>query len=248
MNKVQNNSFPLFESVRTVITETQQYVVRNVNSAMTLAYFRIGKMIVEDEQNGNERAGYAQEILKKLSISLNNEFGKGYSVDNLQLMRKFYLTYEKYESVIRISDNPISESLIRKFESPFKLSWTHYIQLLKIKSDDERSFYEIEAVNNNWSVRELQRQYGSSLFERLALSTDKEGVRQLAAKGQILEKPLDAVKSHYVLEFLELQEDSRYSESDMETAIINKLESFMMELGKGFLFEGRQRRITTTGK
>lgn len=132
-------------------------------------------------------------------------------------------------------------------ESPFKLGWSHYVLLLKIKSDDERSFYEIESINNNWSVRELQRQYGSSLFERLALSTDKEGVRQLAEKGQILEKPLDAVKSHYVLEFLELQEDSRYSESDMETAIINKLESFMMELGKGFLFEGRQRRFTFEG-
>lgn len=182
MSKTQNNSFPLFESVKTVITETQQYVVRNVNSAMTLAYFRIGKMIVEDEQDGNERAGYAKEILKKWSISLNNEFGKGYSVDNLQLMRKFYLTYQDRipQTLSGESEDTISESLIRKFESPFKLSWTHYIQLLKIKSDDERNFYEIEAVSNNWSVRELQRQYSSSLFERLALSTDKEGVKQLA--------------------------------------------------------------------
>jgi predicted nuclease of restriction endonuclease-like (RecB) superfamily len=216
---------------------------------MTLAYFRIGKMIVEDEQDGQERAGYAKEILKKLSVKLTEEFGRGYSEDNLDFMRKFYLTYQNRipRKLSAESENPISESLIRKLESPFHLSWTHYIQLLKIKGDDERSFYEIEAVNSNWSVRELQRQYGSSLFERLALSKDKDGVRRLAEKGQILEKPVDAVKSHYVLEFLELQEDSRYSESDMETAIINKLESFMMELGKGFLFEGRQRRFTFEG-
>lgn len=237
MSKIQKNSFPLFENVKTVITETQQNVVRNVNSAMTLAYFRIGKMIVEDEQDGQERAGYAKDTIASLSDKLCEEFGKGYSTSNLEYMRSFYLTYQ----------NRISQSLTGKLESPFNLSWTHYIQLLKIKGDDERSFYEIEAANSNWSVRELQRQYGSSLFERLALSKDKDGVRRLAEKGQILEKPVDAVKSHYVLEFLELQEDSRYSESDMETAIINKLESFMMELGKGFLFEGRQRRFTFEG-
>jgi predicted nuclease of restriction endonuclease-like (RecB) superfamily len=247
MSKIQKNSFPLFENVKTVITETQQNVVRNVNSAMTLAYFRIGKMIVEDEQDGQERAGYAKEILKKLSVKLTEEFGRGYSEDNLEFMRKFYHAYQKYEPVIWNPVNPISETLSRKLENPFKLGWSHYVQLLKIKGDDERSFYEIEAANNNWSVRELQRLYGSSLFERLALSKDKDGVRRLAEKGQILEKPVDAVKSHYVLEFLDLQEDSRYSESDMETAIINKLESFMMELGKGFLFEGRQRRFTFEG-
>jgi predicted nuclease of restriction endonuclease-like (RecB) superfamily len=249
MHKIQKNSFPLFESIKTVIAETQQNVVRNVNSAMTLAYFRIGKMIVEDEQEGKERASYAKEILKKLSVKLTEEFGRGYSEDNLDFMRKFYLTYQNRipQKLSVESENPISESLSRKFENPFKLGWSHYVQLLKIKADDERSFYEIEAGNNNWSVRELQRQYGSSLFERLALSKDKDGVRRLAEKGQILEKPVDAVKSHYVLEFLELQEDNRYSESDMETAIINKLESFMMELGKGFLYEGRQRRFTFEG-
>lgn len=198
----EKNSFPLFESIKTVITETQQYVVRNVNSAMTLAYFRIGKMIVEDEQDGNERAGYAQEILKKLSTKLTDEFGRGYSNDNLEFMRKFYLTYQNRspQTLYGDSENPISESLIRKSESPFQLSWTHYIQLLKIKVDDERSFYEIEAANNNWSVRELKRQYGSSLFERLALGKDKDGVRRLAEKGQILKKPVDAVKSHVAVE------------------------------------------------
>ena len=132
-------------------------------------------------------------------------------------------------------------------EIPFLLSWTHYIQLLKIKDDDERNFYEIEASANDWSVRELQRQYNAALFERLALSKDKIGIRQLAVKGQLIEKPADALKSHYVLEFLGLKEDSQYSESDLEKAIIDKLEHFMRELGKGFLFEGRQRRFTFEG-
>lgn len=130
---------------------------------------------------------------------------------------------------------------------PFSLSWTHYIQLLKVKNEDERNFYEIEATQNNWSVRELQRQYGSALFERLALSKDKQAIKQLAEKGQILEKPADALKSHYVLEFLGLKEGNSYSESDLERAIIDKLEHFMLELGKGFLFEGRQRRFTFEG-
>jgi predicted nuclease of restriction endonuclease-like (RecB) superfamily len=132
-------------------------------------------------------------------------------------------------------------------QQPFELSWTHYIQLLKIKNEDERHFYEIESIQNNWSVRELQRQYNSSLFERLTLSKDKETIRALADSGQVIEKPVDILKSHYVLEFLGLREDSKYSESDLETAIINKLEHFMLELGKGFLFEGRQRRFTFEG-
>ncbi|MDB5141079.1 MAG: hypothetical protein JWR12_2995 [Mucilaginibacter sp.] len=132
-------------------------------------------------------------------------------------------------------------------QEPFRLSWTHYIQLIKIKDDDERSFYEIEAAANHWSVREMQRQYNSALYERLALSKDKEGLRALAAKGQVIEQPADALKSHYILDFLGLKEDTGYSENQMETAIISKLEHFMMELGNGFLFEGRQRRFTFEG-
>ena len=127
------------------------------------------------------------------------------------------------------------------------LSWTHYIQLLKIENDEERNFYEIEAARGNWSVRELQRQFNSSLYERLALSKDKKAVKDLSRKGQIIQKPTDALKHHTVLEFLELREDERYSESDLENAIINKIEHFMLELGKGFLFEGRQKRFTFDG-
>jgi predicted nuclease of restriction endonuclease-like (RecB) superfamily len=245
----KNNPFPLFENIKTIIAETQHYIVRNVNAAMILAYFQIGKMIVEDEQHGSQRAGYAKETIAHLSKELNREFGKGYSPDNLERFRKFYIVYQ----------DRISASMMRKFDgflipqsltgefTLFHLSWTHYIQLLKIKNEDERNFYEIEAAANNWSVRELQRQYNSALFERLALSKDKIGVKQLAEKGQIIEKPADALKSHYVLEFLGLKEESKYSENDFETAIIDKLEHFMLELGKGFLFEGRQRRFTFEG-
>lgn len=246
---LKNNDFPLFESIKTILCETQAHVVRSINSAMILAYFQIGKMIVEDEQQGSQRAGYAKETISQLSKALTKQFGKGYSFSNLEYMRSFYLVYQ----------NRIPQSVIGEFKKslkspsafdsapPFQLSWTHYIQLLKVKNNDERSFYEIEASANNWSVRELQRQYNASLFERLSLSKDKESVHQLAKKGQILDQPVDALKSHYVLEFLGLKEDAKYSENDLETAIIDKLEHFMSELGKGFLFEGRQRRFTFEG-
>jgi predicted nuclease of restriction endonuclease-like (RecB) superfamily len=245
-----SKSFPLFENIRNVIADTQLAVVRNINQAMIIAYFQIGRMIVEDEQQGNQRADYAKETLFRLSIALNDEFGRGYSVSNLEYMRSFYVTYRNRISQSAIGENNSNEnsqSPIGGLEKSFRLSWTHYIQLLKIKNESERSFYEIEAAINNWSVRELQRQYNSALFERLALSRDKQGVKELAEKGQLIERPADALKSHYVLEFLGLKEDSQYSESDLETAIIDKLEHFMLELGKGFLFEGRQRRFTFEG-
>ena len=262
MKKVVKRSV-LFKSVEAVLRQAQQQVVRNVNTTMLLTYFEIGKMIVEDEQQGNHRAGYAKEILIALSDHLSKEFDKGYSVDTLERCRNFFLFYRhrisaslmrklpaikkisKSASVMRKSQKPAT--LLEESTFPFQLTWTHYIQLLKISNEDERSFYEIEAVNNNWSVRELQRQYNSSLYERLSLSRDKKGVRQLSKKGQLIQQTTDALKSHYVLEFLGLKENERYTESDLETAIINKLEHFMLELGNGFLFEGRQKRFTFDG-
>jgi len=241
----------LFISIKHLIENAKNSLVRNINTAMLLTYFEIGKIIVENEQGGKDRAEYAKETLKNLSKQLTKEFGRGYSVDNLQWMRKFYLTFqnritENYETVFHISLEGLNyESASRN--SVFSLSWSHYIQLMKIENEDERNFYEIEASQNNWSVRELTRQYTSAIYERLALSRDIEGIKQLARKGQIIEKPTDVLKSHYVLEFLDLKEDNRYSESDLETEIINKLEHFMLELGKGFLFEGRQRRFTFEG-
>ena len=273
----------LFLSIKEVIQQAQKHVVQSVNSTMVLTYFEIGRMIVDYEQNGKIRADYAKETLKILSDKLTNQFGKGYSIDNLERIRKFYLIYNKRisasvmrkfennrqpaqnirgnqksasvmrKSKINIENKNInnaelkSASVMRKFKIPFSLSWTHYLLLIKIDDDDERNFYEIEAVQNNWSVRELQRQFNSALYNRLAKSRDKKGVKELAKKGQLIEKPSDALKSHYVLEFLNLKEVDRYTESDFESAIIDRLEEFMLELGKGFLYEGRQKRFTFEG-
>ncbi|WP_017258875.1 PDDEXK nuclease domain-containing protein [Pedobacter arcticus] len=225
----------LFNAVRGLIEESRRSIARQVNTAMVFTYYHIGKMIVEDEQDGAERATYAKQTLKLLSTSLTNEFGRGYSVDNLESMRLFYIEYGNSETVSRIS------------ELPFKLSWSHYVQLLKIKDKAERYFYEAESDQNNWSVRELKRQYNSSLYEGLALSKDHNEIIASSQKGRISESPIDTLKSPFVLEFLNLKEDYHYSESDLEKAIIDKLEQFMLELGKGFLFESRQKRITLDG-
>jgi len=163
---MQPVKFSLFENIKDIIAQTQQNVVRNVNQAMLFAYFKIGKMIVEDEQHGNLRADYAKETIQRLSEALNKEFGKGYSVSNLEYMRNFYMTYQDRisQTAFGKSEHHIkSQALSEKFENPFKLGWSHYILLLKVKNDDEWSFYEIEAAQNNWSVRELQRQYNSAL-------------------------------------------------------------------------------------
>jgi predicted nuclease of restriction endonuclease-like (RecB) superfamily len=243
----------LFQSIKSIIQQAQQHIVRNVNTTLLITYFEIGRMIVEDEQHGKLRADYAKETIKNLSIALNNEFGKGYSIDNLELMRKFYLTYQKSETVFRIFNTTvplISETASRKSqlkEFPFKLSWSHYVQLIKISNAEERNFYEIEATQNNWSVRELTRQFNAAIYERIALSKDKKAIKKLSQKGQMIEAPTDVLKSHYVLEFLNLKEVKTFSETDLESAIIDKLEHFMLELGKGFLFEGRQRRFTFEG-
>ncbi len=239
----------LFTSIRELIIQSQKQIVRSVNQTILLTYYEIGRMITEEEQKGQERADYAKEMLANLSKNLTKEFGKGYSLTNLEYIRKFYKVYAKRISqpAAGKSLSKIPQSAIEELKGPFSLSWTHYIQLLKIENDNERSFYEIEAVQGNWSVRELQRQFDASLFERLALSKDKKGVRQLATKGQIIEKPTDALKHHTVLEFLDLKENHSYSESKLENAIISRIEHFMMELGKGFLFEGRQKRFTFEG-
>lgn len=241
----------LFGKIAELLNEARKFIVRNVNQTIVLTYFEIGKLIVEEEQEGKERAAYGKSVLKELSQKLTLEFGKGYSVYNLERMRNFYLVFKsriteagKPASLLRNSELQKSASPMRNSELTFNLSWTHYLQLIKIENDEERNFYEIEATNNNWSVRELERQYDSSLYERLVLSRDKEGVKELSRKGQVVIKPIDTIKEPYVLDFLGLEETDKYTESDLETAIINKLEHFLTELGKGFLFVGRQQRIT----
>lgn len=213
--------------IRVLLVEARQSVVKQVNATMIKTYYEIGRRIVEQEQQGKEVANYGDYILVRLSESLSGSFGKGFSKRNLELMRQFYLTY-------RIAKSPISQSL----------SWTHYIRLMRISDPDERRFYEIEAANNNRSVRELNRQFDSALYQRLALSRDKEAVKELAIKGQTIEKPEDILKDPYVLEFTGLPELPQYTESKLEQRLIDELQTFLLELGKGFSFVGRQQRIT----
>jgi predicted nuclease of restriction endonuclease-like (RecB) superfamily len=190
-------------------------------------------MIVEKEQQGKMRAEYGKELIQKLSKRLQREFGKGFSVDNLENMRRFYIVYSKSETV--------SRKFIENKNSP--LNWSHYQILIRMEKS-ERQFYEIESIQNNWSVRELKRQFNSALFQRLSLSKNKKEVRRLSKKGQIIEKPTDLIKDTYILEFLSLPELPAYTESKLESALISKLELFLLELGKGFTFVSRQKRIS----
>ena len=217
---------------------------------MVYTYYEIGRMIVEDEQKGKERAEYGKQVLKELSKKLTIEFGKGFSVENLDRMRFFYKTYSSSNSSTPLtkSETTDNRAISQTTSAKFTISWPHYLKLMRIDNPDERRFYEIEALNNNWSVRELQRQCDTSLYERLALSRDKQGIKQLAEQGQIIEKPTDILKDPYILEFLNLPEKHQYSESDLEAAIIDKLEHFLLELGKGFTFVARQFRMTIDEK
>lgn len=264
-----------FDQLVTLCSDThQQFAVaagRTINTHLAARNFLLGLYIVHFEQEGEDRASYGKQTLKALSSALKSAAGRGFSVDNLELMRRFYIHFrseilrpeisetrsrislpdgpEKSETLSRIlseiqqSTLP-SREMLGKLPKRFTLGWSHYVELLTIDSPDERRFYEIEAAANQWTVRELQRQIASSLYERLALSRDKEEIRRLATEGQIVEKAADLIKNPLVLEFLGLDERPHYSEEDLESAIIDQLESFLLELGKGFLFEARQKRFT----
>lgn len=246
-NKPLNTRF--YSQIVDLLQSARNKVVRTVNQTMVLTYFEIGKMLVEEEQSGKERADYGKHILKELSKVLTKEFGKGFSVDNLENMRRFYVAYGKSETLSRISTKAISETTSRELtQDEFILSWSHYLKLMRIDDKNERKFYEIESFKNNWSVRELQRQYDSALYTRLVLSRDKDKVKELSEKGLILEKPKDAIKDPYILEFIGLPEHSNYSESQLEQEIIDKLEHFLLELGNGFTFVARQKRISFDDK
>ena len=289
IQKVDKNV--LFDNIRFLLAEARKSIVRNVNQTMVYTYFEIGRMIVEDEQQGEYRAGYGKKVLIDLSRRLTEEFGRGFSADNLDRMRNFYLCYsvqitenenigisatllrkslsilptlltksqiienqnfEISETLSRKSllisqtaSDPISQTLSAELQTPhFQLSWSHYLKLMRITDENERKFYEIESFKNNWSLRELQRQYDSALYTRLALSRDKEQLLELSTKGQIIEQPKDVIKDPYILEFLGLPEQSNYSESELEQKLIDKLEYFLLELGTGFTFVARQKRIT----
>ncbi|RJP59600.1 MAG: DUF1016 domain-containing protein [Deltaproteobacteria bacterium] len=223
----------LYLKIAELLQTARQTVIRTVNQTMVYTYYEIGRMIVEDEQQGKERAEYGKQVLEDLSQKLTQNFGKGFSVVNLRQMRAFYLTYS------------IQQTVSAELQAPrFQLSWSHYLKLMRIENHDERSFYEIECVTNNWSLKELQRQFDTALYERLALSRDKKGIKQLAQQGHLIEKPSDAIKDPYILEFLGLPEHHHYSETVLEQEIFDKLEHFLLELGKGFTFVGRQVRFT----
>ena len=244
-----NNQF--YSVIKTILTEAREKVYRSINSTMVTTYWNIGKTIVEEEQRGKNKAEYGEYLIKYLSTKLTEDFGKGFSRSNLENMRLFYLTYiNQYVTISQTLSRKLDENKSiaqtvsgQSRESPFKLSWSHYVLLIRL-DEAERKFYEIEAANQGWSVRELERQFNSSLYERLALSRNKKQIKELSEKGLIVQKPQEVIKEPYVLEFLGLKEDSSYSEQELETAIINKIEHFMLELGKGFLFVGRQVRFT----
>jgi predicted nuclease of restriction endonuclease-like (RecB) superfamily len=298
---------PLYDRIREILESARTRVARSVNTTQVVANWLVGREIVEDEQKGHKRAEYGGQLLEDISKRLKIEYGAGYSVDNLELFRRFYLVYphlisdalrrksfedmgnkgsengdtgpgqfmvagfakiEKLYSMRKESDNPvISDAMPRNLaiinisqnfgtRSPLNrdlwrpgqlhtnLSWTHYRRLVRVDKSEIRAFYEIETVRNNWSARELERQINSLLYERLALSKDKKGLLRLATKGQEVRYPGDVFKDPMVMEFLGLPASPKLVESDLEQALINNLQAFLLELGKGFAFVSRQERIT----
>jgi len=248
MNKITLTLESLYLRVSSLINNARNNVERSINHEMVRTYFLIGKEIVEEEQKGKERAEYGEQILQKLSIKLQNEYQKGFGVDTLERARRFYLIYQS--DVLDTSEEKISAPLERKSLLPHfnpDLSWSHYRELIKISRADARKFYEIEAAKNNWSRRELERQIASLLFERLSLSKDKDGVMELGLVGQEIKTASDAIKDPMVLEFLGLPESHLLVESNLEQALIDNLQNFLLELGKGFAFVARQKRLTLEG-
>ena len=227
MNK--NLMTPLVSEVKSILDTARSNVAKTVNNELIVSYWKIGEIIVRYEQNDNIRAAYGEQTLKHLSKALTSEFGKGFSRSNLQNMRALYLNYENCQSLTG------------------KLSWTHYCELLSISDRDKRSFYEKEAINSNWSVRELKRQINTSLYERILLSkgeVNKQRLLDLSVKGIEITQPKDIIKDPYVFEFLGISENKPIMESDLQNALIQQIEKFLLELGRGFMFVGTQQRIT----
>lgn len=220
----------LISNIGDILTAGRKRVATAINSVLVQSYWAIGQHIVEYEQNGNERAEYGSKLLDRLSSDLKERYGVGFNRNNLQYMRKLYTAFPNCTTL------------------SCKLSWSHYIEILKADDPLEISFYTAQCEKENWSVRELRRQRNSMLFHRLALSKDKEGVLALAAEGQEIQCAEDIVKDPYVLEFLNIPQRERYMEGDLEREIINNLQTFLLELGKGFAFIGRQYKITVGGR
>ena len=255
---------PLYERIRHILESAQTSVARTVNTTQVVANWLIGREIVEEEQRGRHRAEYGQQLIFQLSGQLKTDFGTGYSVQNLFYMRQFYQSYPLLVPASEIfhavrgksveSESIATEKLHALRGESWQpgqlhpnLSWTHYRTLLRVDKTEARTFYEIEAIHNNWSARELERQINSLLYERLALSKDKKGLIRLATKGQVIQRPTDVFKDPVVMEFLGLPASPKLVESDLEEALIHNLQRFLLELGKGFAFVSRQERITLEG-
>jgi len=230
IEKKEGDYNTLISSIGMLLEKARKRVYSQINQILVKTYWNIGKQIIEYEQKGKEKAEYGSKLLDNLSKDLRLRYGKGFSRSNIIYMRLFYIKYSKSETLSH------------------QLSWSHYFELLKVEDDLERSFYEKQCIKENWSVRELKRQKNSALFERIALSKDKKGVLELAKKGLLIEKATDAVKDPYVLEFLGIPEDYKYSEKELEQRIIDNLQKFLLELGRGFTFVSRQFRMTLGNK
>lgn len=244
----------LMARIRDIWEASRQQAIRSVNSAHVCANWLIGKQIIEAEQGGEQRATYGKALLKSLSQQLTDEYGSGFSVSALQYMRAFFLAYPtllEIQHAARVISPVVMTAAHESDWQPGKLhsglSWTHYRILLKIERQEARQFYEIETIRNGWSARQLERQISSLLFDRLLKSRDKEGVMQLANQGLLATRPLDVIKDPYVLEFLDLPEASQWQESQLEQALLSQLQDFLLELGSGFAFVGRQVRLTLDG-
>lgn len=274
-HKISKTALPVYDRIRRILDSARTNIARSVNTTQVVANWLIGREIVEDEQHGERRAGYGQELIKALSKKLICHYGKGFSVNNLEHYRDFYLTYPKLleqriphavrgksenahstnvpkgYAVRSLSAKEISATLPRKSRQPGvlnpNLSWTHYRTLLRVEKPEARSFYEIESTKNSWSARELERQINSLLYERLALSRDKQGVLKLALKGNEIQKPTDIFKDPVFMEFVDVPKSPRLVESNLEQSIIDNLQSFLLEMGRGFAFVSRQERLTLEG-
>ena len=216
----------LIQNIGVILDEGRKQAYKTVNNILVKTYWKVGEKIVEFEQKGEEKAEYGTKLLDKLAADLKSQFGKGFSRRNVLDMRRFYVVYSKWQAVSA------------------ELSWSHYVQILGVDDDLARMFYEKQCIKEKWSIRELKRQKDSMLFERIALSKDKKGVLKMSTEGQNIENAKDIIKEPYVLEFLGIPEDHKYSEKELEQKIIDNLQMFLLELGKGFTFVKRQFRIS----
>ncbi|TMQ24972.1 MAG: DUF1016 domain-containing protein [Deltaproteobacteria bacterium] len=252
MEAPQTHDDQLYERVAQILEQARSQVARTVNTAMVQAYWLIGREIVEVEQAGERRAGYGDEVLQRLSERLQRAFAKGFSVQNLRSMRQFFLAFPSGSMLPEIrqslpGESGTERSVKHRPTFPPALSWTHYVTLIRVANPEARAFYELEAAREHWSVRQLERQISALVFDRLAKHRDREQVLALARDGQEVATPRDVFKDPFVLEFLDLEDRVNLLERDLEQAIIDRLETFLLEIGKGFCFVGRQTRLTIEG-